>query len=47
MIMAPPLPLGLLYLLLELIKNALNQTENLDTPPRETSCEEDEGEDNI
>ncbi len=46
MVMAPPLPLGLLYLLLELIKNALNQTENLDVPPRETGCEDDEGEDN-
>ena len=46
MVMAPPLPLGLLYLLLELIKNALNQTENLDTPPRETVCEDDEGGEN-
>ena len=46
MVMAPPLPLGLLYLLLELIKNALNQTENIDVPPRSTSCDEDEGEDN-
>jgi len=46
MVMAPPLPLGLLYLLLELIKNALNQTENLDTPARETVCEDDEGGEN-
>jgi len=46
MVMAPPLPLGLLYLLLELIKNALNQTENLGTPPGETVCEDDEGGDN-
>ena len=48
MIMAPPLPLGLLYLLLELIKNKLNQTENLDTPlDRDPGCEDDEGGDNI
>ena len=46
MIMAPPLPLGLLYLLLELIKSKLNQqTVNLDQPPRETGCEDEEGED--
>jgi len=46
MIMAPPLPFGLLYLLLELIKSKLNQqTENLDRLPRETGCEDDEGED--
>ena len=46
MIMAPPLPLGLLYLLLELIKSKLNQqTVNLDQPSRETGCEDEEGED--
>jgi hypothetical protein len=42
MIMAPPLPLGLLYLLLELIKNKLNETENVaDTTP-DPGCPPDE-----
>jgi len=35
-------------LLLELIKNKLNQTENLDTPlDTDPGCEDDEGEDNV
>ena len=48
MIMAPPLPFGLIYLLLELIKSKLNQqTVNLDTPPRDPGCEDEEEGDNL
>jgi hypothetical protein len=43
MIMAPPLPLGLLYLLLELIRNKLNETQNVDQPTTDPGCDPEEG----
>ena len=42
MIMAPPLPFGLLYLLLELIKNKLNETVNVAEATADPGCPPDE-----